>query len=157
MNDNGKVSRRDWFRLRTTQSDKQPNSMDGGQAIGKGSSGLKPIADPVNHDGMDLSELPPVREAELSLEQVEQLFADIDAMASNILLMQRSSRSQRADASRATSRAQLVCAKDSLISGTIARIQLRYEWQDISWIDTLENRGDAVRLVRIAHSKRQPS
>lgn len=125
--------------------------MDGGQAIGKGSSGLKPIADPVNHDGMDLSELPPVREAELSIEQVEQLFADIEAMASNILLMQRSSRSQRADASRVTTHWQFVCAKGSLLSGSVPRVQIRYLWQDTHWIDTLENRGCSFRLVRVAH------
>lgn len=155
MNDDGKVSRRDWFRLRAPQIDNSNSSGNAGQAIGEHSPGLKQIAHPVNHDGMDLSELPPMREALLSKEQVEQLFTDIETMASNILLMHRSSRSQRADASRATTREQLVTAKDSLLSGSIPRVQVRYQWQDSDWIDTLENRGNAVRLVRIAHLKSQ--
>ncbi|MFT4558047.1 MAG: hypothetical protein ACI92S_003421, partial [Planctomycetaceae bacterium] len=112
--------------------------------------------------------LPPMREALLSEEQVRQLFADIESLGSDILLMQRSERSQRATASKATaskataskataSKAttaeQLRTAQDSLLSGSVPRVQIRYHWEEANWIDTLEGRDDGVRLVRISHNK----
>jgi len=119
--------------------------------MGETSHGLQPIEHPVNHDGMDLTELPPMREAMLSVEQVQQLFADIEALASEILLMQRSPRSQRATSARVSTAEQLRTAKDALLSSTLPRVQIRYHWQAMNWIDTLERRDDGVRLIRIAH------
>ena len=125
--------------------------------MGETPNGLQAIAHPVNHDGMDLAELPPIREALLTEEQVRQLFSDIESLASDILLMQRSARAQRATASRATaSKAttaeQLRTAQNSLLSGNVPRVQIRYCWQEASWIDTLEARDNDVRLVRISHN-----
>ncbi|NQV25522.1 MAG: hypothetical protein HQ518_14275 [Rhodopirellula sp.] len=120
--------------------------------MGEVPNGLQAIAHPVNHDGMDLAELPPMREALLSEDQVRQLFSDIESLASDILLMQRSARSQRAAASKVTTEEQLRMAQDALLSGDVPRVQIRYRWQEANWIDTLERRDDGVRLIRIAHN-----
>ncbi|MDC0935821.1 hypothetical protein OAS39_06010 [Pirellulales bacterium] len=152
MSDSNQMSRRDWFRLRPrgTESTDAANRVE--HSMGEESHGLEPIEQPVNHDGLDLSELPPMREACLSKEQVCQLFSDIETLATDILLMQRSPRSQRAAASRATTAQQLRTARDTLLSGVIPRVQVRYHWQDANWIDTLERRDEGVRLIRIAHN-----
>jgi len=179
MTESNKLSRREWFRLRPlrTESDDAGNldghsanpaghsanhdgdagnregrsANPGGHSMG-GSPGLRPVGQPVNHDGMDLSELPPMREACLSEEHVRQLFSDIAALASDIRLMQKSPRAQRASALRATTAEQMHMAQDALLSGAIARVQIRYHWQKANWIDTLERREDGVRLIRIAHA-----
>lgn len=163
MGDGDKMSRRNWFRLQPrrtpsneTESDDTVNAPS--RTMGEAPDRLQAIATPVNHDGMDLFELPSMREALLSGEQVRQLFSDIETLGSDILLMQRSSRAQRASASRATASKpttaeQLRTAQDSLLSGKLPRVQIRYHWQEANWIDTLEVRDDAVRLVRISHNK----
>jgi len=152
MSDDNRISRRDWFRLKATQVETPNEAQRHAQAIGERTPGLEPIPHPENHDGMDLSELPPMREALLSPDEVQQLFADIDSLASNILLMQRSTAARRATASRATTHGQLIAARDALLGGDIARVQIRYQWQGDHWIDTLENRDGEYRLVRIAHT-----
>lgn len=159
MTDTGKISRRDWFRLqlpkshsqaeKTQRVQKKQNSSE--EAMGQTKPGLKPIAHPVNHDGLDLSELPPMREAILSEEEILQLFADIEAFGSDVLLMQRSTPSARATASRATSSESLQVAQEALISKSLSRLQIRYHWQNTAWIDTLESRPEGFRLVRISH------
>jgi hypothetical protein len=162
MTDDHKMSRRDWFRLRPRPAESNDtDSNDTGSdktvdaprhSMGETPNGLQAIAHPVNHDGMDLAELPPMREALLSEEQVRQLFADIESLASDILLMQRSARSQRAAASKVTTEELLRLAQATLLSGDVPRVQIRYHWQEANWIDTLERRDDGVRLIRIAHN-----
>jgi len=164
MTDPAKLSRRDWFRLQlarpesestqpvSLQTDSQTKQRDA--TMGQSKAGLRSIAHPENHDGLDLSQLPPMREALLSTAQIEQLFADIDAMASDILLMQRSSRAARATATQATSSDNLDSAKSALLSGHITRLQIRYRWDDTAWIDTLETKPEGTRLIRIAHHDR---
>ncbi len=152
MTESNKMTRREWFRLRPqrTESENAGNRQD--HLVGEESRALQPIEEPVNHDGMDLSELPPMREASLSEEEVRQLFSDIQALGEDILLMQRSARSQRASASRATTADQLRTALETLLSGAVPRVQIRYKWEDSNWIDTLERREADVRLIRIAHN-----
>lgn len=154
-NDQG-ISRRDWFRLRKPQIDTPVEQPRDGRIIGNEPSGLEPIPHPVNHDGMDLNSLPPMREALLAKSEVQQLFSDIESLATNILLMQRSAVAQRATAPRTATKQQLAVTQDLLLSGGIPRVQIRYDWQNTHWIDTLENRGDNVRLVRIAHVAARP-
>lgn len=161
MTGGNKMSRRDWFRLRrssdtsieVTLSDlpREPQVATN-HSMGEAPNGLRPIAHPENHDGMNLSELPPMREALLSEEQVRQLFSDIEALASDVLLMQRSPRSQRTTVSKATTAEQLGTAQNALLSGSIPRVQVRYQWQAANWIDTLELRENGVRLIRITHA-----
>ena len=158
MADSTKMSRREWFRLRLPEPEAEPQSTppppsakECSTAIGQSAVGLSDVVHPPNHDGMDLSELPPMREALLSAEQVEQLFSDIDQLGADILLMQRSSRAGRANVSSADTTRNLQIAKTSLLSGTISRIQIRYRWQDTLWIDTLESKPEGYRIIRIAH------
>ena len=158
MADDQKMSRRDWSRLRprrTESIEKRPDeAVDAPRhTMGESPNGLQAVAHPVNHDGMDLAELPPMREALLSVEQVRQLFSDIELLGSDVLLMQRSARSQRAAGSKVTTDEQLRMAQTTLLSGDVPRVQIRYHWQEANWIDTLERRDDGVRLVRIAHNK----
>lgn len=160
MSNSDKMSRRDWFRLgprRTDTSDADvtvPPTSGESPSMGESLNELQPIAHPQNHHGMNLAELPPMRDAMLTEEQVRQLFSDIEALASDILLMQRSARSQRAVAtgSSATTADQLRAAQEALLSGTVPRLQIRYHWQAANWIDTLERRETGVRLIRITHA-----
>lgn len=119
--------------------------------MGEAPTGLQAIAHPENHGGMNLAELPPMREALLSEDQVRQLFSDIEALATDVLLMQRSARAPRATASKATTAEQLRTVQDAILSGTVPRVQIRYHWQAANWIDTLERRDDGIRLIRITH------
>lgn len=160
MSDRNMMSRRDWFRLSPLRSGseaqiKSPASETEAVAapsMGATPQGLQALPHPENHDGMNLADLPPVREACLSEEQVRQLFADIEALTTDVLLMQRLPGSARAAASTASLAEQLRAAQQSLLTGAIARCQIRYSWQGTQWIDTLERRDAGVRLVRIAHN-----
>ncbi len=92
-----------------------------------------------------------MRESILTVDQVQQLFDDIQSLATDILLMQRTTHCRQAEPSRANKRAQLVMARDALLSGSLTRLQLRYRWNNSDWIDTLERRDQGFRLVRIVH------
>jgi len=159
------MSRRAWFRLRAPEPEIEPqptpelppaikpeSAIERTAAVGPTAVGLSEVAHPPNHDGMDLSALPPMREALLSAEQVEELFSDIEQLGTEILLMQRSSREARANVANIDTARNLQIAKTLLLSGTIARIQIRYRWQDTLWIDTLESKPDGYRIIRIAHA-----
>lgn len=158
MTQENKITRREWFRLggreksRTRQETPDPSHAD---SMGDSPKGLQPIEHPVNHDGMDLSKLPPMREAVLTEDDVRQLFSDIAALAADVLLMTRSTRTARASASKATTTDQLRSALDSLLSGAIPRLQIRYHWQQQNWIDTLERHEKGYRLIRIAHTPQE--
>ena len=143
------ISRREWFRLRTRPTN--TDTADLGKTVGDQSIGLTPIEHPPNYDGMDLSELPPMREALLTSQQVEDLFTDIAEVATDIMLMQRSGAESRASASKADSSRSLQVARNALLSREISRVQIRYRWQDRLWIDTLESSPPGYRIVRIAH------
>jgi hypothetical protein len=157
MAEGNKMSRRDWFRLvpRRPESETPDNASRNAERVaaptmGASTHGLKTIPHPENHDGMDLAELPPMREAFLSEDQVRQLFDDIESLATEVLLMQRPVGSVRALGSASTAE-QLRTALQSLLSGTVPRVQIRYHWQSSHWIDTLERHEAGIRLVRIAH------
>ena len=151
---NRQPSRRDWFRLRTatpgSMLTKPSSTIPGSPA----SDGLTPIEHPPNYDGMDLSQLPPMREATLSAAQIKSLFSDIGTLATDVLLMQRHAGTQRAQAGSGDDD-KLPLAQSALLSGTVERIQIRYQWQEMLWIDTIGKTPDGFRLVRIAHTKPQ--
>lgn len=151
------MSRRDWFRLvhDRAHSDTQSTGAtveDHKHGMGHAQHTLRPVAHPQNHGGINLTELPPLREGLLSEDQVQQLFADIESLASDIQLMQRWPDAQRASALAFTTMELLRTAQRHLLSGAIPRIQIRYHWQAVNWIDTLERRDAGIRLVRIRHS-----
>lgn len=159
MSDNARISRRDWFRLRPVRRVDEPlpgNAMvasptQPAHSMGQTQEALQPVNLPENHGGIDLAELPPMREMMLSEEQVRQLFADIVSQASEVLLMQRLPHAQSASAPTLSTPEQLSAAQVSLLSGSVPRLQIRYHWQEVNWIDTLERRAEGVRLVRIKH------
>ena len=66
MSEDKKISRRDWFRLRPSPKVSEDTAKPTTNSMGEVLSGLQAIDHPVNHDGMDLTELPPMREAFLS-------------------------------------------------------------------------------------------
>lgn len=160
MPDSHMMSRRDWFRLLPRRSESEAVAdaaasepiNAAAHTMGATHHALQAIPHPQNHDGMNLADLPPMREAILSEEQARQLFADIEAFASDILLMQRLVGSARATASSTSTTEQLRTTQQSLLTGAITRVQIRYRWQDSHWIDTLECRDAGFRLVRIAHN-----
>ncbi len=153
MNEPSNLSRRDWFRLRVPR----PNKSLGVDEAIVGKNALKPIAHPPNHDGLDLTQLPPMREAVLSHEQIRQLFKDVGELATDVVLMQKpKSGSSRATANRAEVRERLQLAEAALLGGSVPRLQIRYRWQDSLWIDTLTSIGNGFKLVRIAHQGLNP-
>lgn len=111
-----------------------------------------PVALPVNHGGIDLSELPPLVEAQLTREELGQLFDDIACEGTEIRLTVRLSEESRTASSVASGASMLKRAAGELLAGTVQRLQIRYCWQDALWIDTLERNESMFRLVRI----RQP-
>jgi hypothetical protein len=129
----------------------QSSDGDSSERVCESANGLKPIQQPPNHDGMDLSKLPPMREAILSNEQVIQLLDDIQQLGTDVLLMQRPTSAKRADASKVESSQQLAIARTALLCGEIPRVQIRYRWQNQQWIDTLKSTEDGYHIVRIAH------
>ena len=157
MSENVRMSRRDWFRLRPQRSEAETpldNTpvVDRKPVMGQSQEALQPVAFPENHGGVSLTELPPMCEGLLSEEQVRQLFSDIESLASAVLLMQRLPNAQRATTPGLSTPEQLRAAETTLLSGSIPRVQIRYHWEAVNWIDTLERREGGIRLVRIKHS-----
>lgn len=162
---NPSISRRDWFRLRLSGSVPKDEDCDRQHAAEQLAAAqttlntesqrtlLSPVPAPPNHDGLDLSQLPPMREAVLDAQQLDALLADIHQFTSKITLMQRGKnpRAFASGPSTDTASIGLRLAGDSLKSGCVQRIQIRYVWNDASWIDTLERKTDGFRLVRIRH------
>lgn len=145
MSDIPELSRRDWFRLRLPHQD---------EWLGDGTSekqvrGLRSIDHPPNHDGMNLDELPPLREAMLTDAEVACLLEDIQKYGSDVQLMQKRS-AVNARANVATT-PNVTAAKELFLNRVVDRLQIRYRWQDSLWIDTLGRQGPNSRLVRVAH------
>ena len=157
MSENVRMSRRDWFRLRPQRSEVETPLdstpvVDRKPVMGQSQEALLPVAFPENHGGVNLTELPPMCEGLLSEEQVRQLFSDIESLASAVLLMQRLPNAQRATTPGLSTPEQLRAAETTLLSGAIPRVQIRYHWEAVNWIDTLERRESGIRLVRIKHT-----
>ncbi|PHS13984.1 MAG: hypothetical protein COA78_06270 [Blastopirellula sp.] len=147
---NPKVSRRDWFRLKIPH---QNQSLGVDEPTANVSKQLEPIEHPPNHDGLDLNELPPMREALLSEDQLAMLFGDIEKLATEVQLMQRNSRTSGPnDRAKMDQSSSLSSAKDALLQNKTKRLQIRYRWNDTLWIDTLERKDLGFRLVRISHA-----
>jgi hypothetical protein len=138
------MSRRDWFRLRspTTPTPRQP------QLGAEPPAGLRSIDEPVNHGGLDLSSLPPMHEAILDAGEVAALFGDLEHHATAVQLIARSAAGNVPDQS-----AQLPTACKQLLAGHVKKLQVRYQWQNALWIDTLHQQPDGFRLVRIRHAR----
>ncbi len=150
MSDERRMTRSDWYLLGPSRT---PGSNTAGSPSSAG-AGLRPIAQPVNHDGLDLSQLPPMREAMLSADQINQLFRDLNEHASDILLMRRTAQSPRAQAAPAATPNDLQLACDAVLSGQVPRVQIRYKFAGADWIDTVERQESSFRLVRIVHTAR---
>lgn len=150
MTTENKMSRRDWFRLKSPKSPVLNQWLGKQSETSKVSQGLQPVELPPNHDGMDLAELPPMREAFLSVEEIGSLFADIASLATDIQLMQR--RQTKGIANVGIDKEKLELARIAFLDGSVAKIQIRYRWQDALWIDTLERKEKGFRLLRIVHA-----
>ncbi len=157
------MNRRDWFRLRganrktlqsedTSGQNESHASLSSNPDLGATSS-MQPIALPPNHDGMDLAKLPPMREAQLRLDEVLELLNDIETHATEIQLLQRE-QSLVSNRVHNNPKEGIERAMQALSHASIARLQIRYSWQDALWIDTLETTSNGFRLVRIEHRSR---
>lgn len=151
-----KLTRRDWFRLGKSHQ----NQLLSTQPIAPASSPsqpvlpspLKTIEHPVNHDGLDLSQLPPMSEAKLVAQQVDELIADIRQLGTHVTLMYRGISDLYSGELVGSALDQLLAARNELLSGRLSRVQIRYHWDGFLWIDTLEARNGNFRLVRIRHA-----
>jgi hypothetical protein len=138
------MSRRDWFRLRSPASPAANQPRLGAEPP----AGLQSIEEPVNHGGVDLSSLPPMHEATLDAQEVAALFEDLASCATAVQLIARSAAGNAPGHS-----AQLDSACKRLLSGNVQKLQIRYQWQNAHWIDTLQQQTDGFRLVRIRHTR----
>lgn len=91
-----------------------------------------------------------MREAFLSADEIDALFADIASLTTDIQLMQR--RQVKGIADVGVDKEKLELARMALLDGSVAKIQVRYRWQDALWIDTLERNEKGFRLLRIVHA-----
>ena len=149
------ISRRDWFRLRLSPSNTSlsPSEQnDSAEGIPSRSTPLAPVPEPPNHDGMDLSQLPPMREALLEASQLDELASDIQTYGQQIQLLHRGLADSKPNQTPMPSSEQISWAIRCLQNGQIQRLQIRYRWNHALWIDTLENKAGAFRLVRIQHA-----
>jgi len=138
-NQPSEMSRRDWFRLSKPET---PQKKLGTEK----QSGMKSVEEPVNHGGVDLASLPPMHEAILNAKEVASLFGDLQQQAIAVQLIARRAAGNTPDQS-----ADLSSACDHLLGGKVRKLQIRYEWQNARWIDTLESLPNGFRLVRIQH------
>ena len=134
------MSRRDWFRLRRPE--------DSNQTLGNESPKTQAVDHPVNHGGMDLAELPPFHEAVLSTAEIEVLFSDIEYFGKQIMVMTSARAAPTQDAGPALKQAQ-----QNLLNGSLSKIQIRYHFRGTNWIDTIQQRNDGYRIIRIAHAQ----
>ena len=140
------VSRRDWFRLKPpTPKPPTPNHDSLGR---EASTDLQDVPTPDHSHEPTLTDLPPIHEAILGSEQLQELFADIEHHGSNIQLMVRGA-SRSSAKSSASSVDALRSACKQLLAGTAVKLQIRYAWQQANWIDTIENKSGQYRLVRM--------
>lgn len=146
------LSRRQWFRLRMPHQNKMLDETGHEQTPdAEQTSNLQPVTTPPNYAGLDLSELPPMREAVLAQNEVEDLFTDIEQLATEIQLMQRSASTNSDRGQKLDDREKLAEARQALLTGTVLRLQIRYRWQDSLWIDTLKRSSEGFHIVRIRH------
>lgn len=145
--DSKKLSRREWFRLRSPH---QNQMLSESTAILE-SETLTPIEHPPNPDGLDPALLPPMREAIISQDQLKTLFNDIGQLATDVMLMQRTTGDRRASVASVDTVKNLEHAQSALLFGSIQRVQIRYRWKNSLWIDTLQRKSNGFHLVRIAH------
>jgi hypothetical protein len=149
-----KLSRRDWLGLRFAKksASRRENELNSRHHLA--AHGLTPIAAPPSFDNLEPSQFPQLREAMLTTDQVEELFSDIQQFATDVTFVRKLSVGKNQRTTGADSTAQLSSVKVSLLTGKLARLQIRYRWQSETWIDTLERQGSNFRLVRIAHNQR---
>lgn len=96
---------------------------------------------------MDTRELAPLHEADLDHPTVEALFADIGGLCRLLEVQPRGSFREFARGSSLP----LGEARDQLLAGEIAGVQLRYEYDGAQWWDTVLATPAGWRLVRIRH------
>ncbi len=141
------LSRRDWFRLKPAAPSPTADSSTG-NSVGI-NAGTKRVPNPINHAEMDLSELPPMREAQLNADQLQLLCTDLSAHATDINLRGIQTTSQ----TRNDKSILLKHACEQLNTGAVQRLQIRYNWSGYHWIDTLEAADSGYRLIRIRHQQ----
>ncbi len=142
------LSRRDWFRLRSPALKPATGPSTSQQRLGtEPPAGFQSIDEPVNHGGVDLSSLPPMHEATLNAQEVAALLDDLEQFATAVQLIARRDGGDAPDHS-----AQLGSAGKQLLSGNVQKLQIRYQWQNAHWIDTLQKQPGGFRLVRIRHT-----
>jgi hypothetical protein len=80
----------------------------------------------------------------LSDEQIEQLFADLVSQAQVQEVLAKTGPRNHSDQGRLS----LSDAKHRLLSGAVRAIQVRYQFEDTEWNDTLIRVPGGTRLVR---------
>lgn len=121
--------------------------------------GLPPEGDTPPQDPAS-SPNPPVKtvdtvEAEISAAQVDDLFRDLALCATvEHITVKTAANATPSDRSSLLDNLDLVKARHLLDLETTRAVQLRYEFDDALWIDTVSRRGgEEYHLLRIQHVK----
>lgn len=91
--------------------------------------------------------MPEMCEGLLGPDDIEQLFADLEALTTVRSVVQKGAAERYADQGVVS----LDRAKESLVACDVAAVQIRYEYDGHEWTDTLMRQAAGYRLVRCQH------
>ena len=94
-----------------------------------------------------IGELPELNRAVLDWPTVEALFNDVRTMTQLVEVIAKTGARQRVEDQSLTIDDALTLLRDRAVTG----VQLRYQFQNAQWWDTLMWRGEQIQLVRIRH------
>jgi hypothetical protein len=92
---------------------------------------------------------PPLQIADLDLDRLRDLFADIAALSEGLTIVLKRAAVEAADTG---ARASIDEALEGLCRGAVVGVQLRYGFAGALWVDTVMRSPEGFRLVR-AHPR----
>lgn len=91
--------------------------------------------------------LPELNEASLDWDELDCVLADLDDFANVLSIMGREVGNENTPTDLKLS--DIVKARELFVAGTLVALQIRYEFADSVWFDTLLREPTGARLVRM--------
>lgn len=98
----------------------------------------------------DAIKLASLNEASLDWDELDCVLADLDDFANVLSIMGKEAGHENTPQDRVF--AGIVEARDLFVAGTLVALQIRYEFADSTWFDTLMREPTGARLVRMPES-----
>lgn len=95
----------------------------------------------------DAVKLASLNEANLDWDELDCVLADLDDFANVLSIMGKEAGHENTPKDRALT--NVVEARDLFVAGTLVALQIRYEFADATWFDTLLRQPTGARLVRM--------